>query len=441
MNSVIDQAHPLVNNFDFSIPRQKLDEEINKKLHKLAKTVKIQGFRPGKVPLSVIKNRYGNEAKFEAVEKLAKEVIDDKLKNTKLASQVSYSEAGDNSNNDKDYQYRARYEVYPDFEIDFNKCSKVKNPSIEINDLAINQMIDWLKIIYGEEIKSVDHLIAGGDRIVIDLVMHSQEKDSEGNLEKLLELKNYNFVVPIYKPQNYLDFPADALLGKKADEEVTWMHNYQKDFTNPIIAGKKITLVAKIHEVHHRKTLTDEVLYEKLGLKTKSDDDRKEDIKIQIINQLEKKQKNVLLSRMIKSLIAAHKFEIPPSVLESELIKIGKDLKIHPTLLRNSQEKKHQQLWERFNERGKINASTSIIWLKISDLLPEKVKNEEVLEQIKVISQEFDNPGEVYKNLVKDQQTLMRAYEEVFQDKAINWLKDKMKIEDEKVEFAEFMIG
>ena len=341
----------------------------------------------------------------------------------------------------EDYRYQASYEVFPEFELDFSKCKAIKNPQIEIDDQALDKMIDWLRLVYGKEVKSDERAIEGGDSIVIDLAMYSQDKDSEGNPEKLLELNKYNFIVPIYKPERYLDFPAQALLSKKVGDEVTWKHEYEKDFANPVIAGQTITLKAIVNEVQYRQPLSKEKLYEKLGLKNKEENERRKDIKKQVIAQLDSRKKQVLMSRINKTLVNAHKFEIPPSFLEEELMKIGQNLKIHPALLRNSEDKKHKALWERFETRGISNASSSIIWMNISEKLPEKVTNEEVLAQVKVISEEFENPSEVYKNLSKDKQTLMRAYDEIHKDKIINWLKTQLKFEDDKVDFAEFMIG
>lgn len=444
-NKTAKQEHPLVKFFDFSLSKKDFDDEVQKKLNDLAKKSKIQGFRPGKTPLSVIRSRYGENVKWETVEHLAKEVIDNKLKNQegKIASRVSYNEVQPlDTVIDGDYKFTARYEVYPDFEFNFDKCEVVKNPQIEIDEKAMGQMLEWLKLVYGKEEKAQDGMaIAVGNRVIIDMAMESQDKDKDGNPEKLLVLNKYSFVVPINKPEAYLDFPATPLIGKKVGEEVVWKHRYEEDFANPIIAGSEITLRATILEIFQHKLLSEDELYLKLGLKDKEPQARLDDIRRQISSQLEKRQKQVLLSRISKSLVDGHKFEVPPTMLEEELMKIGQNLKIHPVLLKNSEDPKHKVLWEKMNNRGVTNVSTSIIWKKISESMPEKVKNEEVLAQVKKISEEFERSEEVYKNLMKDQKTLMRAYEEVHQDKIINWLKSQMKFADEKKDFAEFMIG
>ena len=93
------QRHPLVKIIEFSLPKKKLDDDIIKRINKLAKKTKIQGFRPGKVPMSIIKDRYGESVKSEAVEIFAKEVINEKVKGEKIASKISYNQLDTDSEN------------------------------------------------------------------------------------------------------------------------------------------------------------------------------------------------------------------------------------------------------------------------------------------------------------------------------------------------------
>lgn len=424
--------HPLLKFFDFTLARSAINSECAKRLQNIARTAKMQGFRPGKAPLSLIEKRYGEATANEVIEELAKQVVQEKMKNIteKLASRVSYHPSGGSA---EALTFHAHYEIFPEFELAINQIPRVKKPKVNIDETSIDQMIEWMCRIYGEDGEA--HEIERADRVTMSFTMMSEQG------ETLLQIDPYQFVVPLYNPSKYIDFPAESLLGKKVGDQLEWHHRYADDFANPLIAGQTIVLRAHIQTIQRKTPLSVETLFERLGLKDKSTEERRAEIRKQIDTQVARRINTTLTTRIGKALQAAHAtLEVPPTMLEAELGQQGERVRADPNALAQSSNPREQALLKRLQTEAQQALQTQIVWLKIGEKIG-KVERADVEQTLRAQCEDYENSEAVYQSLLKNRDAIESAYSATQQKKMMEWLTPQINIEEEEVAFAEFMIG
>ncbi|MFZ1713364.1 MAG: trigger factor family protein, partial [Nitrosomonas sp.] len=146
MSTQVESTNPLERSFEFSVPRQKIEAEVENRLKRLAPKIKLQGFRPGKVPLKVITQQHGMQLHQEVLSEFLQKEF------TALISKEQFRVAGQphftakNQENDgDDYTFDVTFEIYPDFElIDFSGIA-VKKPVLTIDDAAIHKTLEVLR--------------------------------------------------------------------------------------------------------------------------------------------------------------------------------------------------------------------------------------------------------------------------------------------------------
>ena len=307
----------LEKHFKVIVPAKDLDKEASDEIEKISKTIKMPGFRAGKVPISLVKKKYGDAVRADVIESQVKKSVTKIVEDNKLnpSSQPNIDDL--KADKGKDLSFVLKLEILPEIKHPDLKKIKLEKPTIKVEKKDIDEYLKNLAESnpdYSKEskVKSVD-----GDQVEIDFTGSVDGKEFEGGAAK-----NHKLVLG---SKQFIPGFEEQLIGKKAGDEVDVKVTFPKEYHAKDLAGKEALFKTKIHKVFKAsKSKIDDELAKKYGfedleaftkdvefnLKNADKDQVTELMKLKLFDQLEK-----LLS-----------FDVPNSMLSAEFENIKKQM-------------------------------------------------------------------------------------------------------------------
>lgn len=295
-----------------TISKEEVNREIERKYRELGLTARVAGFRKGKVPRKILENRYGQLVEKEALETLIsngyKQVI--KEKNIPVVSQPEIEEVK-YIRKDEPVSFSARVEVKPQIEVNNYKGIPLKKKVTKITDKDVENALRRLQEKY-TPIEVVDKPIGKNSIVIFDFESFKDGTPIPNGSQKniLLEMGK-NFFPP--------EFERQLLKLKKGDEK-EFKIKLPKDYSEPSMAGQKITFKVRINEVKERATppaLNDEFAKDVGEFNTLKE--LKEALRKDLIKAAEFDAKRKLKEEIITILSAQHSFPLPRTLVEKEI--------------------------------------------------------------------------------------------------------------------------
>lgn len=342
MQATVQKSEKLKKTMSVKVPFSAVSSQVDKKVAELAKTVKMPGFRPGKVPVAVIKKNYGDSVMAEAVERAVQESTAKAMQENNFRPAVRPKVDLKDFEEGKDLEYTLEFEVLPEVpDVDFTKVS-LEEWQTEISDADIEEGLTRL----AEQMKAyvkVDRPAKEGDALIIDFVGKMDGVPFEGGTGKGAQLViGSNYFIPGFE---------EKLIGAKAGEERVLELSFPKEYHSPNLAGKATTFDVKVHEVKEsKKREIDDEMAKQLGF---------EDIaklKEMMKQQFEKDYSGLTRTRLKKDLFdhldETLSFEIPEAMLEAEFSAIWEQFKASPEFKASGKpEKELEKEYRRMAER------------------------------------------------------------------------------------------
>ncbi|MBK5205507.1 MAG: trigger factor, partial [Polaromonas sp.] len=313
MAVTVETLEKLERKLTLTLPLNTIQSEVDIRLKRLARTVKMDGFRPGKVPMSVVAQRYGYSVHYEVMNDKVGEAFAAAANEAKLrvAGQPSISEK--EGAPEGELVFDAVFEVYPEVRIADLAGAEVEKVSAEVSDAAIDKTIDILRKqrrTFAQ--RAADAPAQDGDRVTIDF-----EGKIDGETFAGGKAEGFQFLVG--EGQMLKEF-EDAVRGMKSGESKTFPLNFPADYHGKEVAGKQadfLVTVKKIEAAHLPEV--NEALAKSLGIA----DATVEGLRADIRKNLEREVKSRLLARnknaVMDALVANAELDLPKSSVQAEV--------------------------------------------------------------------------------------------------------------------------
>jgi len=308
MQASIESTGNLERRLTFSLPEERLQSHIDGRLGEIARTVRIKGFRPGKVPAKVVEQRFGPQVRAEAMDGLLRETFDAALREHELriAGNPRIEKAGEG-----EFDFVANIELVPDFgDVDVTKLTVVRHTA-EVTDADIDQMIENLRQ-QRRSWKAVERAAREGDLVAL-------ETWSQAGDERLPAEGAEKGTVIIGQGMMFEQIEK-GLVGLAKGEERTLDVEFPADWRVPALAGKQVKVAVKATEVSEPVVPdVDAAFIKSFGVKGGDLEQFRADIR----SNLERELKGALMNRLRREvgeqLIAAYAHvELPPRLVENE---------------------------------------------------------------------------------------------------------------------------
>ena len=428
--------------FKIEINASDIDERLANKLIELAKSVKMPGFRPGKVPLSVVKARYGDQSKGEVIQTMLDEAARKAIESNELnlASQpaldiTSYEDG-------KDLEASLKCEVLPEIDLPDISGLTIERPILPIDETEVQNTMQRLASENSPTEKAkTNYKAALGDVVVIDFEGSIDNVPFDGGAAKghSLELGSNTFI-PGFE---------DGLVGMKAGDEkdidVMFPENYQASH----LAGKKANFSVKVDEVRTKgKPVLDDSLAEKLGFKNLSLLD--DAVRGQINSQHSPALRQLLKKNILDQLYEYAKFDVPKTLLSSEYDVVAKSMKseqgIDEEKSEGGEQPESKNADEGLDEATKKEAlSISTRRVRLGLMLTEigrvnelKVSEEDTKRAI--FEQAKNYPGQenqVIEYYQKNPNATQQLAGPLFEDKVIDYILELANVTDAEISIDE----
>ncbi len=428
--AVQNTSSPLERNITVSIPVDRIEAEIATRLKKLARTVKMQGFRPGHVPLKMVERHYGFQVRQEVVTDEVQNRFADAVKsqNFRVAGYPRFQpvQATENAPN---LEYTAIFEVYPEVVVGDVSRYEVTRPVTQVNDQDVEKTLLTLRK-QRAKFNNVDRPAANGDLVNIDFEGLIAGQPFEGN-------KAQNFTVILGEARMLPDFES-ALVGLKAGEQKTFPVTFPQDYAEGV-KGKTADFTATVNQVAAPDLPALDTEFAKtLGVETGDVDRLQREVRENIEKEAAKRVKVLVKEQVMEALHAVANFQVPRSLLDSEI------------------QRMQQQAVEDLKQRGMTTQDLTLppdlfadragrrikVGLLVAELVKKNnlhAKPEQVRKVIEEHAESFEQPEQLVRWYYGDPARLAEVEALVMEDNVVEWALGNMKVVDEKMTFDELM--
>ena len=427
MQVTVESTGALERKIRVELPVERIEKEVDTRLRSIGKTAKIKGFRPGKVPAKVVKQRYGKQVRQEVLGELMQKSYSDAVVQENLnpagAPQIEQDEGDDGKN----FAYTATLEVMPEVALkDLGKIS-VDKPEVTIGDKDLDAMIDKLrqqKATWNE----VERASKDADRVVCDF-------NGELKGEKIEGGQGTNVPVILGQGQMLPDFEK-GLTGVKPGDETSFKVKFPKDYHVEDLQGQKVDFAIVVHTVEETVLPpVDDALAEMFNVEEGGLDQFKQDVRENMEREAAQKVKSDIRDQVMNALLAANPIDIPQTMKHQEMHSMQHDA------MRRLGVEDHDQAppLENFAETAdkRVRLGLLIRQLVVDQSL--SVEEASVRAHVEEMCADYENPGEMVEMYMSNPQFLQQVEPMVLEQAAIDWLIENGKAKSKQVSFTDYM--
>ncbi|KTD11757.1 peptidyl-prolyl cis-trans isomerase (trigger factor) [Legionella gratiana] len=371
-----------------SVPSEKVEEEVSLRLKNLARKVKIDGFRPGKVPLHVVTSRYSSSVREEVARDMVQSTLYEALqKNELVPAGYPYVEP-EQLEKGKDFKYSATFEIMPVFEIAELNQAVVELSRSEVTDKDVEQMLDKLR----EQNKTwsdVSRAAKKGDKVVIDFKGFLDDKPFDGGSAENHELiLGSGAMIPGFE---------EEIIGNKKDKPFDIKVTFPADYGHKELAGKEAVFNITIHHVMEGNLPElDDVFAEKFNIKEGGIDALRKDIKENMTRELERRVSMMNREKLFDKLMEINEVQLPLALVDKEIEHLKHDM-YHRIFGHEHHENETIPDFPRelFEEQAKRRVHLGLLfseYVKKHQIVPDKDKVNAVIEKF---AGAYENPDEL----------------------------------------------
>jgi trigger factor len=430
MQISVETTNGLERRLTVAVEEDRIADAVQSKLKDLTRTVKMKGFRKGKVPLKVVQQQYGNQVRQEVIGDVLQASFYEAVSQEKLRPAGMPTFDTKEMAPGKGLEYTATFEVYPEVAIADLSQQSIEKPVCEITDADVDNMIENIRK-QNTAWETAERAAEEGDQINIDFKGMIDGEAFEGGEGK-------GMTVQIGQGRMIAGF-EEGLKGAKAGDDLTLNLTFPDEYQAEHLAGKPVEFAIHINSVEAPKLPeVDAEFAKKLGVSDGDLDKMRDEIRNNMQRELENKIKSRLKEGVMDKLLASHEIDVPAALIDNEaralvnqmqqnLVSQGmgqQDLKLDPAM---------------FNEQAERRVKLGLIMSEIVKQHDLQVDPDKVKTMVESIAAPYEHPEEVVKWYYADKQRLAEVESLVFEEQVVDWVMDQVKVEEKDIEFNELM--
>ena len=426
MEVTVESTGTLERRIRVELPIAPIEEQVDSRLKTVGRTAKIKGFRPGKVPAKVVRQRYGKQVREEVLSEVLQKSYTEAVTQEKL-NPAGGPKIETEDDNGKTFAFTATFEIMPEVKLKDLEKIKIEKPDVTIGDEDIDDMLTNLRKQKASW-EEVARKSADGDRVVIDFVGKLKGEVFPGG-----EGKEYPVVLGA--GQMLPDFEK-GLLGVKAGEETAFKVKFPKDYHAEDLAGKKADFEINVHRVEGEvlPELNDEFA-ESFNVTEGGLEQFKADVRENMDREAGQKVTNDIREQVMNALLESNPLDIPNTLKHQEMHALQKeamqrlgveDAAMAPPL-------------DNFSEGAEKRVALGLLLRQV--IVDKEITVDEAMMRTRVeeMCAGYENADDMINMYMSNPQVMQQVEPMVVEQQAINWIIDNGKSKDKKISFKEFM--
>ena len=402
MQVSVEKRDGLERRMTVHVPAERIDQEVDSRLQSMKGSVRLDGFRPGKVPFSVIEKKYGKQVRQEVVQRVIGETLQEALTQESLRPAAAPKIDPMESLPGEPLEYVATFEVFPELTAPIDYGFKVTLPVVEIGEADVTAMLEKLRKQRATW-KAVDRKAQTDDQVVIDFKGTIAGNAFQGsNVEKMPVVIGSNTMMRGFEEQ---------LIGAGAGDERTLRVTFPADYPSREVAGKDAEFRVKLHTVSEMvlPELDDEFA-RAFGVAGKGLVGLMEEVTANMQRELKQLIKSNVKDQVFSGLLARNPVDIPRSLIDDETARLRAQ---QTTQTANSFE-----LQANAERRVKLGVLvTAIVKQNRIQIDPDRVR-----ETIETIAASYEKPEEVVQWYYGNQELLSNVQSAVIEEQVVDWM-------------------
>jgi trigger factor len=430
MEANVEELGALERRLDVSIPQEKIRTEVENRLKRLARTAKIHGFRPGKVPLKIVQQQYGPQVRQEVIGDELKRNFGEAVreKNLRVAGYPRF-EPKNIEENASEFEFSATFEVYPDVVLGDLASIRIERPQVNVTEADVSRTIETLRkqrIRY----EPVDRAAAKDDQVVIDFRGTIDGQEFGGS-------KAENFALVLGEGRFLKDF-EDPIVGMKAGESRTFEVAFPENYHGKEAAGKTAVFEVTLHEVRAPELPeVDGEFAKSLGIEDGDVGKLREEVRANLEREVSSRVRTRMKEQVMQSLLDTSKSEAPKALVEIERERLMDDAR--RDLATRGMGKNMPLPQDLFDERARRRVNLGLILAEVVKRHGLQPKPEQVRTIVEDLAQSYENPAEVVKWHYAVPERLNEAESLALEENVVTWVLEKATVEDKSMTFDELM--
>lgn len=425
MQVSVENTSALERRMTIAVPAERVETEVNKRLQQTARRAKVAGFRPGKVPMSVIRQRYEEAARQEAFGDLVQSSFYEAVVEQKLNPAGAPAVEPKSFEKGKDLEFVAIFEVFPEFTVVGFDSINVERLSAEVADADLDKMLEVLRK-QNTRFETVERAAQIDDQVNIDFVGKVDGEEFAGGSAKGTQLVlGSGRMIPGFE---------DGLVGAKAGEERVVNVTFPEDYQNLDLAGKAAEFTITVNSVSAPQLPElNEEFFAQFGIKETTLEGFRTEVRKNMERELRQAIKTKVKNQVMDGLLAANPIEVPKALLENEVNR----LRVQAVQQFGGNIKPEQLPAELFEEQAKRRVVLGLIVAEVVkqfDLKPDEGKVREMIEEM---ASAYQEPEQVISWYYKNDQQLNEVRSVVLEEQVVDTVLQKATVTDKSVSYEE----
>lgn len=419
MQVSVETTSPIERVLTITVPAARVEDKINAEVVKTAKTVRIDGFRKGKVPVSVVKKRYGQGIRLDAVEQIMRDAYMEAMQKESIQPAGMPSIEPKNMTEGADLEFVAKVEVYPEVTLADNSAIKVERISSDVTDADLDTMIETLRK-QNAEWSAVERVSADGDQVTIDFVGYLGDEAFEGGAAEGHKLVlGSNTMIPGFET---------GIVGAKAGEERTISVTFPEDYQAENLKGQEASFKITVSEVAEQiLPEINEEFVAKFGLEEATVDALRAEIRKNMERELNQAIKAKLKTALFEGLASINEVEVPSALVDQEVDGLRKQA---ASQFGGEGFDASQLPAELFQDEAKKRAKLGLLISEVIQKEELKVDEERVRAFLEDMAQAYQEPQQVIEYYLKNKEQLAQVQSAVLEEQVVDKLLESAQVTD-----------
>ncbi|WDE00876.1 trigger factor [Thalassomonas actiniarum] len=430
MQVSVETTQGLERRLTISVPAETVDVEVKNRLRHLGKTQRINGFRPGKVPVSVIQKRYGQSVRQEVAGELMQRNFVEAIVAEKINPAGRPQFVAKSNEDGKPLEFEATFEVYPEVELKDLEKIAVERPQVEVTDKDLDEMFVTLQNQH-KTWKENKRKTKNGDKLTIDFNGRVDGEEFEGGKAEGFELElGSGRMIPGFEKE---------IVGMKVGEEKTITVTFPEDYHAENLKGKDAEFDIVVHKTEGPVLPeVDEEFAKLFGVEEGGVDALREEVGKNMQRELTQAVKAKVKEQVIEGLLEANELELPSALVAQEV-----DVLRQQAMQRFAGQMDAANLPQlpddMFEEQAKRRVKVGLLLGEVIKVNELKVDEAKVKELIESAASAYEDPQEVIDYYSSNKELNQQMQNVALEEQAVELLLEKAAVKDVEASFKDIM--
>jgi len=410
---------------EVAIPAAQVDGEVAQRLNKISRTARLKGFRPGKAPIAVIRQQYGEQVHGEVINDLMRTSFSEAVAREKLnpagGPRIEPIAMGPGA----DLKYAAVFEVLPEVKLQPLSELALEKPIASVSDKDLDAMIDTLRKqrpVFNE----VTRAAAANDRVTVNFIGRIDGEEFEGGAGQEVAI--------IIGAGRVMKEFEDALVGASAGDARNFTAPFAADHTNKKLAGKLASFEVKVGKVEEQLPAPfDESFAKGFGIADGNLESLRSEVRANMERELAEAIRQKMRTQVLEALYQRNPLELPRQLVDEQI----QELQIEMLRRAGVRDAKQMPPREPFEEPARRRVALGLLMSELVRNANLKVSRDAVSDKLNELSASYSNPEEVRRNYLQNPDAMRQIEAQVLEGQAMDWVVGQAKVTEKPATFGE----